>query len=337
MASASRAPSWLRPATPGRRSRRRSRPAAASARPATSAAEPTAPAGRRGRRAGAGSTATVISDAGPSSAGGRPRPAEGALAPSASSDSTAAGRPIGRSWPRARGPGPCSSAAVPSSLTNPAVTAAASTAARMASADHSREASSSAMAAVEHLGRRLAPHHRLVHDGARRARLVVEEEVDHRPTSVSRRTRSCTSRRGRQRRGGRVAAGEERPARSRNRRGRARMYSALTCCSFLHVEERRRRGDVLQAELLDDLLERTDLDAVARPPPEQGEVVDHRLGQEALGPKSATETASLRFESFLRPSFTSIGRWANTSGRPSPSARGAGGTSACRSRGPRPG
>ena len=41
--------------------------------------------------------------------------------------------------------------------------------------------------------------------------------------------------------------------------------------------------DVLEAEQLDDLAERPHLDAVGRAPAEQGQVVDHRLGQDAPG------------------------------------------------------
>ena len=52
---------------------------------------------------------------------------------------------------------------------------------------------------------------------------------------------------------------------------------------LLDVEEGRRRVDVLQPELLDDLGEGADLDAVLRTPAQERQVVDHRLGQVALG------------------------------------------------------
>ena len=89
----------------------------------------------------------------------------------------------------------------------------------------------------------------------------------------------------------------------------------MTCWSFLTSKKAGDGGDVLQPELLHDLGERPDLDAVLRAPAQQREVVDHRLGEVALGREVGTDTASLRFDSFWRPSFTSIGRWANTSGR----------------------
>ena len=72
------------------------------------------------------------------------------------------------------------------------------------------------------------------------------------------------------------------PAR-RSSTGRARMYSALMWSSFLTSKNAGDGFDVLEPELLDDLVERADLDAVGRAPAEQGEVVDHRLGQVARG------------------------------------------------------
>ena len=59
------------------------------------------------------------------------------------------------------------------------------------------------------------------------------------------------------------------------------MYVAVHMVELLHVEERVALGDIFEAEAFDDLAKWADLDAVGRAPPEQREIVGHRLRQVA--------------------------------------------------------
>ena len=100
--------------------------------------------------------------------------------PRASRDSKSGGpteRPV-----TATRTGPCAllSCAWPSAFTSPAVTAAASIAARIASASHRSQRLEAGQRRVEHLGRRLALDHRLRPGVVVDLDRLVEQEGDHR-------------------------------------------------------------------------------------------------------------------------------------------------------------
>ena len=179
-----------------------------------------------------------------------------------------------------------------------------------------------------------------VHDVVVALGLVVEEERDHRLDLAEQAHALLHQRR-------RAARARPPPSSPRVRNGRRAAEElvdgqrpdvlGVDVLQLLHVEERRRGRDVLQAELLDDLLERADLDAVARTPPEQGEVVDHRLGEVALGGEVGHRHGVLALRQLLA-TLVDEHRQVGERLRPAQARarRGAAGTWGCRARGPRP-
>ena len=183
--------------------------------------------------------------------------------------------------------GPCvfASRGRPSSLTNPSSTVAPTTAASTDSGDH--DASVDRLQApqrlVEHRHAGRATHHVLVPGGLVDVELVLVQERDHR-IDLGERLHPLLHQWAEraQRVDGGVAARKE---------GR-RLFDELVdrerpqvlgvdVGQLLDVEERRRRVHVGQLEALDDLRDGTHLDAIGWAPPQQREVVDHRLGQVA--------------------------------------------------------
>ena len=84
---------------------------------------------------------------------------------------------------------------------------------------------------------------------------------------------------------------------------------------WVSLRTSKKAGDgvhVGQLELLDEVGDRSDLDAVGRTPAKEREVVHHRLGQVAAGPVVADRDVVAALRELLALLVTSSGRWAKT-------------------------
>ena len=77
-----------------------------------------------------------------------------------------------------------------------------------------------------------------------------------------------------------------------------------------YVEERRRVVDIFEGESLHDILYLEYLDPIRMPPTEEGQIVVHRLGQEALSPVGLDRNVVTPLGDLFPLRFTSIGKCA---------------------------